>query len=186
MLSYPPLNLNTMNKTIGNDREVINFTGKRIRYHSTLSLDQVLVKLRARVGETTVDNIVQLSALPGTREEFEKKVQQYVGDSGFMLFAQMDHGRWIEKFAIKRRLLRWIIGNPLIAITMIRHDYTAGLFLPIELLVAEGDDGVGCNITYVLPSSLIVVDANPQLLSAAQALDGKIETLVATAVTSKE
>ena len=138
----------------------------------------MLARLRARVGETTVDNIVGLS---GNREECAEKVQQYIGDSGFMLMAQVDHGRWIEKFGIKRRLLRWIFGNPLIAITMMRHDYTAGLFLPVELLLAESDDGASCNVTYVVPSSLIVVDPNPQLLSAAQALDAKVEALVAAA-----
>ena len=168
-----------MSERSGYKREEVEFTGKRIRHHSTLSFDDVLARLRARVGETTLDNVVGLS---GTREEFEGKVQQYVGDSGFMLFSQIDHGRWIEKYGIKRRLLRWIFGNPLIAITMIQHDYTAGLFVPIELLLAESDDGASCNVTYVVPSSLIAVDANPQLLSAAQALDAKAETLVASAV----
>ena len=171
-----------MSEIIGNRREEVNFAGKRIRYYSKLSFDEVLARLRARVGETTVDNIVGLS---GTREEFEKKVQQYVGDSGFMLMAQVDHSRWIQKYGIKRRMLRWIFGNPLFAITMIRHDYTAGLFVPIELLLAESDDGASCNVTYVVPSSLIVVDDNPQLLSAAQALDAKAEALVASAVTAE-
>src|SRR5277367_4246755 len=122
------------------------------------------------------------SSAPRSVEAFEKKVQQYVGDGGFMLFQEMDHGRWIEKYGIKRRLIRWIFGNPLIAITMIRHDYTAGLFVPIELLLAESDDGASCNVTYVVPSSLIVVDANPQLLAAAQVLDAKTEALISSAV----
>jgi uncharacterized protein (DUF302 family) len=163
-------------------RDEVNFTGKRIRHHSPLSFDAVLARLRAHVGETTIESVV---GMPGTRAEFEAKVQKQVGDSGFMLFAQFDHGRWIEKFGIKRRLVRWIFGNPLIAITMLRHDYTAGLFVPIELLLAESDDGASCDVTYVLPSSLIVVDANPQLLAAAQALDAKLEALVASAVTGK-
>jgi len=171
-----------MNERIGNECEVVNFSAKRIRHYSKLGFDQVLARLRSQVGETTIEQVVQLSATPGTREEFEKRVQGYVGESGFMLFAQMNHGRWIEKFGVKRRLIRWIFGNPLIAITMIRHDYTAGLFVPIELLLAESDDGASCSITYVLPSSLIVVDANPQLLSAAQALDVKAGALVAFAV----
>jgi len=42
----------------------------------------------------------------------------------------------------------------------------------------------GCCITYVLPSSLIVVEENPQLLVAAQALDAKVEALVESAVAS--
>lgn len=170
-----------MSTSIGNKFEVLDFTGKRIRHYSKLSFDQVLARLRSQVGQT-VPNIEQLSTSSGNREEFEAKVQQYVGESGFMLFAEIAHGPWIERFGIKRRLIRWIFGNPLIAITMIRHDYTAGLFVPIELLLAENDDGATCNVTYVMPSSLIAVDANPQLLSAAQALDAKLEALVASAI----
>ena len=166
---------------MGSEREEVAFTGKRIRYQSTLSFDEVLAKLRARVGETT---IASLLAPSGSREEFEQRVQQAVGDSGFILFAEMNHGKWIEKFGIKRRLTRWIFGNPLVAITMLRHDYTAGLFVPPDLLLAENDDGAGCNITYVLPSSLMVIEENPQLLSAALALDAKIEAVIASAVKS--
>jgi len=88
----------------------------------------------------------------------------------------------LEKFGIERRLVRWLFGNPLVALTMLREDYTAGLFVPPDLLLAESDDGVGCNITYVLPSSLMVVEQNPQLLAAALALDAKIEALVAAVV----
>lgn len=32
---------------------------------------------------------------------------------------------------------RIILGNPLIAITMLKHDMTAGLAVPVELLVLE-------------------------------------------------
>jgi uncharacterized protein (DUF302 family) len=171
----------TMGEIVGSKREEIAFTGKRIRHYSSLSFDKVLARLRPRVGEMSLDNVV---GQPGTREEFAAKIQEKVGDSGFMLMAQVDHSRWISKYGIKRRLLRWIFGNPLIAITMLRHDYTAGLFVPIELLLAESDDGATCNITYVVPSSLIVVDDNPELLAAAQALDAKAEALIALAVTA--
>ena len=36
------------------------------------------------------------------------------------------HGSWLPKFGINQRTVRWIISNPLYAITMIRHDITAG------------------------------------------------------------
>ena len=170
------------NEALISRREVVPFAGQRILHRSRLNFDQVISNLRAHVGETTVANIVELSSAPESVEAFEKKVQQYVGDSGFMLFEEMDHGRWIEKFGIKRRLVRWILGNPLIAITMIRRDYSAGLFVPVELLLAESDDGAGCSVTYVLPSSLIAIGGDPELLAAAQALDAKVEALVAAAV----
>ena len=70
------------------------------------------------------------------------------------------------------------MGNPLIAITMMRHDVSVGLFAPVELLVLEEDDGRS-SITYVKPSSLMVVEPNPPLLEAAQELDRKLAALVA-------
>jgi uncharacterized protein (DUF302 family) len=103
------------------------------------------------------------------------------GESGFMLFAEIDHGGWLPKFGIEQRTMRLIIGNPLCAITMIRHDITAGLFAPVELLVTENIDRAGAKVTYVRPSSLMVVEDNPPLLAAAQALDGKLFELVAKA-----
>jgi len=73
-----------------------------------------------------------------------------------------------------------VIGNPLIAITMLRHDVTAGLFAPVELLVT--DSGTGSSLTYVKPSSLMVVEPNPELLGAATELDAK-QAALATKVT---
>ncbi len=175
-----------MNNAIRNKPEMIDFVGIRVRHFTTVSFDQVLIELRARVGETFTKSKKQLSIDTETREEFEKRMEKYVGPSGFMLFAEIDHGRWIQKFGIKRRLLRWIIGNPLIAITLIQHDYTAGLFVPIDLLLAENDDGVGCNVTYAVPSSLVMFERNPQLRSAAEILDAKFENLLAEAMATKE
>ena len=63
----------------GWSREETALAGKRIRYRSTLSFDVVLARLRARVGQITVADLLD----PATsREEFEKKVEQHTGDSG--------------------------------------------------------------------------------------------------------
>ena len=94
------------------------------------------------------------------------------------MFNVFDHGGWINYAGINRKMLRVILGNPLIAITMIRHDVTAGLFAPVELLVLDEDDGRS-SITYVKPSSLMVVESNPPLLAAAEELDAKLAALVA-------
>jgi uncharacterized protein (DUF302 family) len=105
----------------------------------------------------------------------------FVGKSGFMLFQEIDHGGWLPRFGINRRAVRWILGNPLIAITMIRHDITAGLFVPVEVLVTEKESGLGTTITYVRPSSLMVIEENPPLREAAKALDEKFDALIAKA-----
>jgi|SRR5215467_12535143 len=93
---------------------------------------------------------------------------------------------WIAKYGIRRRALRWIFGNPLIAITMLRHDLQAGLFVPIELLLLETEDQRRCSVSYVRPSSLIAINREPELLAAAQALDAKAHAYVAAAVCAED
>ena len=65
---------------------------------------------------------------------------------------------------------------------MLRHDVSAGLFAPVEMLLVDEGEGRS-SLTYVKPSSLMVVEPNPELLSAAEKLDAKLAAL-ATEVTS--
>jgi uncharacterized protein (DUF302 family) len=97
------------------------------------------------------------------------------------IWLPFDHGGWLPRVGINRRTVRWILGNPLIAITMIRHDITAGLSAPVEVLVTEKESGPGTTIAYVRPSSLMVIEKNPPLREAAKALDEKFDALIAKA-----
>ncbi|KRD14161.1 hypothetical protein ASE48_03835 [Mycobacterium sp. Root265] len=152
----------------------IPFTGVRLRYASTASVDVLASALYAAVGSHPVP-IDDIARRFEDWDSYEREVQSHVGPSGFMLFATFDHGGWIAKAGIDRQVLRVVIGNPLIAITMLRHDVTAGLFAPVELLLTSEDGGSA--LTYVRPSSLMVVQKNPPLLAAAQALDAKLAEL---------
>jgi uncharacterized protein (DUF302 family) len=160
-----------------------SFTGVRLTVSSPLPFDDVIDRLRKVMGQSTLPELVRLAQQPLTEAEFVKTVQErFVGESDFMLFAELDHGGWLSKFGIHRRVLRWILGNPLLAITMIRHDITAGLFAPVELLIADDGNGRGATLTYVRPSSLMVVVGNPPLQAAAEKLDAKLDALVARVV----
>jgi uncharacterized protein (DUF302 family) len=176
------------------------FEAKRVRFESTRSFDEVLLNLRKLVGTARLQGVnkqeagevarehvetlgeaymAAMQALGGiTREHFEQVVQSQVGESGFMLFLEIDHGEWLPVFGIQRKVVRWILGNPLIAITMMRHDITAGLFAPVEVLLVENESGDGSTVVYDLPSSLMAIERNPALRDAAQELDRKLQTLV--------
>ena len=159
----------------------IPFNGVRIRFDSKKSFDEVLSSLLADVGDKPL-LINDVAANSESWDSYRKEIESRVGPSGFILFATIDHGAWIKKVGIRRKALRFIIGNPMIAITMLRHDLTAGLFAPVELILIEEDDG-RCSLTYVRPSSLMVVEKNDALLDAAKQLDSKLQAL-ATKVTS--
>jgi len=151
------------------------FEGVRMRFESAKDVPALYDALLADVGTQPVP-INDISAKHADWASYERDVEQYVGPHGFMLFATFDHGAWIGKAGIDRRVLRVIVGNPLIAITMIRHDVTAGLFAPVELLLTQEDGGRSA-LTYVRPSSLMVVEPNPPLLEAALALDEKLAAM---------
>ena len=159
----------------------IPFGGIRLRFDSSKSFDELVGALLADVGDTPVQ-IDDIGARFESWESYEHEVQSHVGPSGFMLFALWNHGGWIKKAGIGRKVLRVVIGNPLIAITMLRHDVTAGLFAPVELLLTEEENGRS-SLTYVVPSSLMVVEPNPSLRAAALELDAKLSA-VAAAVTA--
>jgi uncharacterized protein (DUF302 family) len=157
----------------------IRFDGVRVRYDSAKSYDELVAALLADIGEKPVP-INDFATTTDSWQSYRELVQSHVGPSGFMLFALIDHGAWITKAGIEREVLRVILGNPLIAITMLRHDVTAGLFAPVELLLADEGEGRS-SLTYIKPSSLMVFEPNAELLSAAEQLDAKLAALAAKA-----
>ena len=160
-------------------RQTHNFQGVRIQFESTLPFDEVLNRLRTQCGRASAGAIGEIAAQASSVAEFEREVNRnLVGPSGFMIFAEFDHSPWIRAYDLNRRVLRIILGNPLIAITMLREDISAALFAPVELLLT--DSSTGATIQYVLPSSLIAINDNPPLLKAAQALDEKLGALIST------
>jgi uncharacterized protein (DUF302 family) len=160
----------------------IPFQGLRVRIDSAKSFDEVVAALLADVGDKPVP-INDFAGQFESWQDYEHEVQSHVGPSGFMLFGTLDHGAWIKKTGIDKKVLRVTIGNPLIAITMMRHDVTAGLFAPVELLIVE-DDNDRNSLTYVVPSSLMVVETNEPLRAAAVQLDAKLGALVAKVTAS--
>lgn len=135
------------------------------------------------------------------REIFQEGVKVVLGQHEFMFFAEIDHGGWMQLFmpspsnasgteenkkpAVPRQCKRIILGNPLIALTVLQHDLDAGLALPVELLLVEQDEeeergGKGkTRIVYELPSALIArINANPELKEAAEKLDENLAALV--------
>ena len=160
--------------TTTNPRE-IPFNGVRLRFESKKSFDELASALWANIGEKPLA-ADELATQFESWEAYKAAVESHVGPSGFILFSVLNHGAWISKVGIRKKLLRVIFGNPLLAVTMMRHDLTAGLFAPVELILIEEDDNHS-SLTYVRPSSLMVVEKNEPLLAAALQLDAKLQAL---------
>lgn len=156
------------------------FAGVRIRLLSEKSFEQLQKALLDDIGDCPVD-LDALAETHTTWEAYRQEVEGYAGPSGFMLFGLINHGDWMAKVGSFPRSLRVILGNPTLAITMLRHDLNAGLFAPVELLLME-EAGGKSSLMYVKPSSLMVVEPNEALLAAAQILDEKLQALAVKVV----
>lgn len=83
-----------------------------------------------------------------SKESFEKATNAALGPHGFMQFQQFNHGEWMGLYGVNggKQVTRIIFGNPQIAITMLKHDVSAGLFVPVEVLIIEREDGKGTDV----------------------------------------
>lgn len=155
------------------------FRGVRLQIESEFTYEEVLRRLHELTGSASITEFDAFAASSSSVEQFHRAVtERFVGSSGFMIFAEINHGKWISQYGIHRQVLRIIMGNPLIAITMIRHDISSGLFAPVELLLVDHETGSGSTLYYVRPSSLMMIEGNAQLASAALELDRKLDLLI--------
>jgi uncharacterized protein (DUF302 family) len=153
----------------------------RVRFDSARSFDEVRSALKHHLGTARLQEVLDHARAVRNARDFEAIIEPFIGDSGFMLFLELDHSGWLPLYGVTRKATRLIFGNPLIAITMIRHDIEASLFAPVELLLFEGENGEGSTIIYDLPSSLMRAKGNLPLFEAAQALDAKMAALASAA-----
>lgn len=174
----------------------------RLTYRSSTSFEAAEGRLRSSIQkdpkwfqfQTEQSTKTSQPSPPTSKESFEAFITPQLGPHGFMYFTEFDHGRWlsfykpptvmVETGAAETgtlRAIRFILGNPLIALTMLCHDLDAGLCVPVELyLVEEAEPHAGVRIVWYRPSGLIAgyQGAKGELVEAAKVLDAKLEALV--------
>ena len=107
----------------------------------------------------------------------EERLVEAAGEEGLMLFNVQDHGRLLGIYGTPKKAKQFVLGNPLIAATMTRHDIRAGLYAPLRLFVYEAEDR-STHIEYDQPSSLFGQFDNPEVTAVAHSLDTKLACLI--------
>lgn len=95
-------------------------------------------------------------------------------------FSEIDFGALLQLHTKARppRAVVYVIGNPLIAQSILQHSVRAAHNAPLRVLFTETADGAGTEVVYNLPSSVMALDDNEVLRVAAEGLDRKLEGLV--------
>ena len=110
--------------------------------------------------------------------ELDAVVRRVLGRTGLMLFIEFDHGMIVRKGTERHsaRIIRLVIGNPLIMKEMAKHVPDAGAYAPVTVLVDERADGI--HVSYDRMASLLASYGNNDALNVARDLDAKVEDLL--------
>ncbi|KAH9834801.1 uncharacterized protein C8Q71DRAFT_859165 [Rhodofomes roseus] len=160
---------------------------KRIIFDSSLSFVEVTARLDRELNKDKAGpKLHEFLRGVKTRAELESGLQNISGGNDFILFGALSfdgwHNAYLDQTGQAPKMTQYILGNPLIAATMMLHDPYVPLNVPPRILVVEKADKSGTQVVYFQPSSLIAVSADgnvkPELKAAAEGLDARLEALM--------
>lgn len=157
-------------------------TVHRLTSYTTTPFATVIQRFRTLVPQVDLKNLRSQRSAEGVREVIESTLEQSDAQSGgyqkqFVLFYELNHSHWIHYFSEStedppvedalhqgRGLVRFIFGNPLIAVDILREDIESGLHLPVECMFVEtGEKDVGgTKMVVMMPGGLIARNTNEE------------------------
>jgi uncharacterized protein (DUF302 family) len=96
------------------------------------------------------------------------------------IFSEFNHGALLGIYGMQLSAVQYLIGNPLTASTMTRHDVAAGLYAPLRVILYETEEG-GSRFEYDLPSSLFGQFGDERIAKVAYGLDNALSRVISSA-----
>ena len=154
---------------------------ERFSLTSSKPFDQIVAAINAGIGHPEMAEFFRSTREARSFAELKSAVARGLSKTGLMLFMQLDQGAVLQKEAGKEtpRIIRLLIGNPLIMKEMAKHVPDAGSYAPVTVLVDERLDGV--HLSYDRMSSFLKLYGDSEALEVAKDLDAKVEALLASA-----
>src|SRR6266851_7245724 len=151
---------------------------ERFTVISARPFDEVVAAIKTSIGNPNMAEFWKSIQEAQSAAELEAAIQRVLGRTGLMLFVEFDHGMIVRKGTERHtsRIIRLVIGNPLIMKEMAKHVPDAGSYAPATVLVDERADGV--HLSYDRMASFLAPYGNRDALEVARNLDKKIEDLL--------
>ena len=151
---------------------------ERFSLTSSKPFDAVVAALKSAVGQPDMVEFFKETRATNSFPDLERVVQSGLGRTGFMLFAEFDLGDILRRESGSKtpKIVRLVIGNPLIMKEMVKHVPDAGSYAPVTVLVDERPDGV--HVSYDRMESYLMRYGSSEALAVAKNLDAKITTLL--------
>ena len=151
---------------------------ERFTVTSARPFDEIVAAIKSSIGNPNMAEFAKSTREAKSATELEAAIQPVLGRTGLMLFVEFDQGMILRKGTERHtaRIIRLVIGNPLIMKEMAKHVPDAGSYAPVTVLVDERADGV--HLSYDRMASLLAPYGNNEALNVARDLDAKVEGLL--------
>ena len=118
---------------------------ERFSLTSSKPFDAVVAAFKSAVGQPDMAEFFRATRATNSFPDLERVVQSGLGRTGLMLFAEFDLGDILRRESGSKtpRIIRLVVGNPLIMKEMVKHVPDAGSYAPVTILIDERSDGVG-------------------------------------------
>jgi uncharacterized protein (DUF302 family) len=148
---------------------------ERFSLTTSKPFDEVIAGVNAGIGHPDMAEFGRSTHEARSFAELKTAVEKGLSKAGLMLFMQLDHGAILRKETGREtpKIIRFVIGNPLIMKEMVKHVPDAGSYAPVTVLVDERADGV--HLSYDRMASFLAPYENRDALEVAKDLDRKIE-----------
>ena len=150
---------------------------ERFSLTSSKSFAEVVASVNAAIGHPDMAGFGRSTHEARSFVELKSAVEKGLSKVGLMLFMQLDQGAIVRKETGHQtpKMIRFLIGNPLIMKEMARHVPDAGSYAPVTVLDERAD---GVHLSYDRMASFLASYGNAQALAVARDLDSKIETVL--------
>ena len=103
---------------------------ERLSITSSKPFAAVVTAIKASVGRPDMVEFAKATRSAGSFTELERKIQAGLSKTGLMLFMELDHGAILRKESGNDtpKIVRLVIGNPLIMKEMAKHVPDAGSY----------------------------------------------------------
>ena len=154
------------------------FEIERFSVTTSMPFEAVVTALKDAVGRLDLVQFAKASKQAGTFAELKEVIDRNLGKTGLMLFMELDHGAVLRKETelTKPKIVRLVIGNPLVMNSLAKHVPFPGSYATVHVLVDTEGDGV--HLSYDRMASLLAPYGNIDAIAVARDLDSKIENLL--------
>ena len=151
---------------------------ERFSLTSAKPFEAIVTALKSAIGQPDMVNFFKETRATGSFPDLERVVQRGLGRTNLMLFAEFDLGDILrrETGSSAPKIIRLVVGNPLIMKEMVKHVPDAGSYAPVTVLIDERPDGV--HVSYDKMESYLQLYGSSEAVAVARALDAKITTLL--------